>query len=109
VENRDDRCLIFGKSPPVRSGNTVAKITYGIADSLITNGVAQALKGGQRVYMFPTDQERADTTTVLPSGKTFVLKHRKVDLDNIEKLRAMEDIVILETYDEIYNVVKRAF
>jgi len=87
------------------SGNSVAKITYGIADSLITNGVAQALKGGQKVYLFPTDQERADTTTVLPSGKTFVLKHRKVDLENIERLRKMEDVVILKNYKEIYDII----
>ncbi len=90
------------------SGNTVAKLAYGIADSLITNGIAQALKGGQKVYLFPTDQERSDTTTVLPSGKTFVLKNRKVDLENIEKLRIMEDIVILKTYDEIYEIIKKA-
>ena len=90
------------------SGNTVAKIAYGIADSLIANGVAQALKGGQTVYLFPTDQERADTTTVLPSGKTFVLKHRKIDLENIEKLREMEDIVILPNFNDIYDIIKRA-
>ncbi len=88
------------------SGNTVAKIAYGIADSLISNGVAQALKGGQKVYMFPTDQERSDTTTVLPSGKTFVLKHRKVDLENIERLRQMENVIILKNYDDIYKILK---
>ncbi|NVM53466.1 MAG: archaeoflavoprotein AfpA [Candidatus Helarchaeota archaeon] len=88
------------------SGNTVAKITYGIADSLISNGVAQALKGAQKVYIFPTDQERPDTTTVLPSGKTFVLKNRRIDLENIEQLRQMEDVIILKNYEDIYNVIK---
>jgi len=90
------------------SGNSVAKIAYGIADSLITNGVAQALKGGQRVYMFPTDQERENTTTVLPSGKTFVLKHRAIDLENIKRLEAMNGIVILKKYDAIYNILKNS-
>jgi archaeoflavoprotein AfpA len=90
------------------SGNTVAKIAYGIADSLISNGVAQALKGGQKVYLFPTDQERADTTTILPSGKSLVLKHRKIDLENIEKLRNMEDVIILKNYHEIYEIIKNA-
>ncbi|NVM31066.1 MAG: archaeoflavoprotein AfpA [Candidatus Helarchaeota archaeon] len=90
------------------SGNTVAKIAYGIADSLVSNGVAQALKGGQRVYLFPTDQERADTTTVLPSGKTFVLKHRKIDLENIEKLKVMADVVVLKNYGDIYDIIKKS-
>ncbi|HUX98209.1 MAG TPA: archaeoflavoprotein AfpA [Candidatus Deferrimicrobium sp.] len=90
------------------SGNTVAKVAYGIADSLISNGVAQALKGGQKIYLFPTDQERLDTTTILPSGKTFVLKHRKVDLDNIAKLQQMEDIFILKNYSDIYEIIKNS-
>jgi archaeoflavoprotein AfpA len=88
------------------TGNTVAKIAYGIADSLISNCVAQALKGGQTVYLFPTDQERADTSTVLPSGKTFVLKQRKIDLENIERLRQMDDVVILKRYSDIYGIIK---
>ncbi len=91
------------------SGNSVAKMAYGIADSLITNGVAQALKGGQKVYLFPTDQERADTTTVLPNGKTFVLKHRKIDLENIERLKQMDDVEILENYDKIYDIIRKDF
>ena len=91
------------------TGNTVAKIVYGIADSLISNGVAQALKGGQKVYLFPTDQQRENTTTVLPSGKTFKLKHRKVDLENIEKLRQMDDVIILYTFFDIYDILKDSF
>jgi len=90
------------------SGNTVAKIAYGIADSLISNCVAQALKGGQTVYLFPTDQERPDTTTVLPSGKTLILKPRKVDLENIERLRAMEYVIVLQNYSDIYDIIKNS-
>jgi len=88
------------------SGNTAAKLAYGIADSLITNCVAQALKGGQQVYLFPTDQKRADTTTILPSGKKFILKIRKIDLDNIERLREMENVNILKNYMDIYEIIK---
>ena len=39
---------------PVTS-NTASKIAYGIADSLITNAVAQAVKGGVPVYVVPVD------------------------------------------------------
>jgi dihydromethanopterin reductase (acceptor) len=37
------------------TSNTVSKIANGIADSLITNAVAQAVKGGVPVYVVPVD------------------------------------------------------
>ncbi|MGZ4933239.1 MAG: dihydromethanopterin reductase (acceptor) [Halobacteriota archaeon] len=39
------------------TSNTVAKIAYGIADSLITNAVAHAIKGGIPVSIVPVDIE----------------------------------------------------
>ncbi len=39
------------------TSNTVAKIAYGIADSLITNAVAHAIKGGIPVFVVPVDIE----------------------------------------------------
>lgn len=39
------------------SANTVAKIVYGIADTLITNAVAQANRAGVPVVIVPTDQK----------------------------------------------------
>jgi len=48
------------------SGNTVAKIVYGIADTLATNAVAQAQKGEVPVYVVPTDQEEGFVETTLP-------------------------------------------
>ncbi|MGP8320846.1 MAG: dihydromethanopterin reductase (acceptor) [Methanosarcinaceae archaeon] len=37
------------------TSNTTSKIAYGIADSLITNAVAQAVKGNVPVYVVPVD------------------------------------------------------
>jgi len=37
------------------TSNTVAKIAYGIADSLVTNAVAHAVKGGVQVFIVPVD------------------------------------------------------
>ncbi|HID27724.1 MAG TPA: dihydromethanopterin reductase (acceptor), partial [Methanosarcinales archaeon] len=37
------------------TSNTVAKIVHGIADTLITNAVAQAVKGDVPVYIVPVD------------------------------------------------------
>ncbi len=39
------------------TSNTVAKITHGVADSLITNAVAHAIKGGVPVTVLPVDIE----------------------------------------------------
>jgi dihydromethanopterin reductase (acceptor) len=40
------------------SANTVAKVTSGISDSLVTNVIAQAEKGEVPIVIVPTDQER---------------------------------------------------
>ncbi len=37
------------------TSNTTAKLAYGIADTLITNAVAQAVKGGVPVFVVPVD------------------------------------------------------
>ncbi|MEJ2281814.1 MAG: dihydromethanopterin reductase (acceptor) [Candidatus Bathyarchaeota archaeon] len=49
------------------SGNTVAKIVYGIADTYATNAVAQAQKANIPVYVVPTDQKEGAVTTTLPN------------------------------------------
>ena len=48
------------------TANTVAKIVYGIADSLVTNLVAQAQKAKVPVYVVPTDQKEGYVETMLP-------------------------------------------
>ena len=47
--------------------NTVSKIVYGIADTLVTNAVAQSGKGAVPVYMVPVDIHPGPIDTVLPS------------------------------------------
>ena len=46
------------------TANTVAKIVRGIADSLISNLVAQAVKSGVPVIIVPTDYEKIQETTM---------------------------------------------
>lgn len=46
------------------TANTVAKICRGIADTLVTNAVAQALKGGISVLILPTDFSKSTETTI---------------------------------------------
>jgi len=49
------------------TSNTVAKIVNGISDTLITNSVAQAGKGGVKTIVIPVDMEEGDVETILPS------------------------------------------
>lgn len=54
---------LFVLSPA--TSNTVAKIVYGIADTLVTNCAAQAMKSGIPSYIVPVDQD-ADVTSKMP-------------------------------------------
>jgi archaeoflavoprotein AfpA len=87
------------------SANSVAKIVCGIADTLITNCVAQAIKGGQTVYIFPSDQDTEPITTTRPDGSPLVLKIRDIELENITKLKTMEGIVVLSEFSDIRNLI----
>jgi len=49
------------------TSNTIGKIVGGIADSLVTNAVAQSGKGGVKTCVIPVDLKSGDVETVLPS------------------------------------------
>ena len=49
------------------TANTVSKIVHGIADTLVTNAVAQAGKGAVNTLMVPVDIHPGSIDTVLPS------------------------------------------
>ena len=144
------------------SGNTVAKIVYGIADTLATNAVAQAQKGDVPVYVVPTDQEEGFVETTLPYridrrecklcnpcsvvdvcsysavqildgvpkidsvlcqgcgmcvascpfaavkyGEKKRLRIRSVDVQNVEKLRLMNNLTVLEHPQQIETISKK--
>jgi len=87
------------------SANSVAKIVNGIADTLITNCVAQAIKGGQTVYIFPSDQDIEPIVTSRPDGTPLVLKIRDIEIENIKKLKQMEGIVVISDFSEIKPLI----
>jgi archaeoflavoprotein AfpA len=89
------------------TANTVAKIAYGIADSLITNSAAQAMKADVPVYIFPVDQKEGEIITTLPNGSELKLRMRKEDVENVDKLRRMRGITVLSRIEDIEEVVKK--
>ena len=88
------------------TANTVAEIAYGIADSVIANSAAQAMKADVPVYILPVDQKEGEILTKLPDGRDLKLRMRKEDVENVEKLRRMRGITVLSRVGEIEEVVK---
>ncbi len=86
------------------TANTVAKIVYGIADTLVTNAVSQTAKGKTPIFIMPVDQKRGSVKTAAPSGRAFELTMREVDVKNSEKLAQMENITLLESPYDIYDI-----
>ena len=134
------------------TSNTVAKIANGTADSLVTNAVAQAVKGGVPVYVVPVDVagvvisempyfidrelcQKCDVCTPREKcpreaitdqidllkckgcaicvklckfeaikGGPVELKVRDIDEQNVNTLRKLEGITVLESPEEILEL-----
>ena len=87
------------------SANSVAKIVYGIADTIITNCVAQAIKGGVIAYIFPSDQDVEPIVTSKPNGEPLILKIRDIEIKNIKKLKNLEGIYVIKDFSEIKKLI----
>jgi archaeoflavoprotein AfpA len=91
------------------TSNTVAKITAGIADTLLSNAAIMALKGSVPDYVMPSDYEEGLTHTLLPGGQDIALRVRREDADNVRKLKGMEGVFVLEKPQDIRKVFKKHF
>ena len=88
------------------TGNTVAKIAVGIADTLISNAAIQAVKGFVPVHIMPVDFREGVITTTLPNGDTLKLRVRKEDADNVRKLEKMEGFYVFGDPQDIPSIIK---
>jgi len=88
------------------TANTAAKIARGIADTLVSNAVAQINKTAIPAYLLPVDQRPGTTTTILPDGSTLSLRIRPVDIENVDRIRRMEGLVVLDNPQAIKGVVE---
>jgi archaeoflavoprotein AfpA len=91
------------------TSNTVAKISMGIADSLLCNAAIMGLKAFVPFYIMPSDYEEGVIVTKLPNGRDMKLRIRKEDVEHVKKLAGMEDVFILEKPEEIYQIFKKHF
>ena len=88
------------------SANSAAKIAHGIGDTLLTNAVAQTLKGATPVLLLPVDQRPGVTETVAPDGSRVSIKTRSIDLENVDRLRRMEGVRVAVSVAEIADALK---
>jgi len=91
------------------TSNTVAKISMGIADSLLCNAAIMGLKAFVPFYIMPSDYEEGIIVTKLPNGRDMKLRIRKEDVEHVKKLACMQDVFILEKPEEIHQVFKKHF
>lgn len=91
------------------TSNTVAKISLGLADSLLSNAAIMAQKAFVPTYIMPCDYKEGIITTRLPDGSDMKLRIRKEDADNVAKLRRMDDVFVIETPHELPTIFEKHF
>lgn len=87
------------------TANSAAKIASGIADTLITNAVAQAAKARVPIYLYPPDNKPGQLETILPGGKKMTLYIRDIDVENVNRIRKMDSITVLDNVSDISRVI----
>ena len=86
------------------TSNTVAKCVYGISDNLATNVFAQAGKCRVPIIVFACDTA-PELDTKAPHGMVKVYP-RRIDLENVEKLKAFEGTQVVESLDDLSAALK---
>jgi dihydromethanopterin reductase (acceptor) len=86
------------------TSNTVAKCAFGISDTLPTNMFAQAGKLGIPSIVFACDTE---PTVVTKSPHDWVtLRPRRIEFDNVERLRAIEFCHVVRSPQELETALQ---
>ena len=87
------------------TGNSVAKIAHGIADTLITNAVAMTTRTKTQVFILPVEKEGNEVNTTLPDGSKLELVTRDLDAQNTAKLRKIKGISVLDAPEDIKKFI----
>ena len=91
------------------TSNTVAKIANGIGDTMLTNAAVMSLKAFVPVYIVPTDYKEGAVYTKLPNGREMKIRVRKEEVEQVGKLRQMEDVHVIEGPEEIQGIFREVF
>jgi dihydromethanopterin reductase (acceptor) len=85
------------------TSNTVAKLVCGISDTLVTNVFAQAGKCRVPTIVFACDTA-PELETKAPGGVVKVWP-RRIDLENVERLKDFEDTTVVESMDGLVAAI----
>ena len=77
------------------TSNTIAKMVYGISDNLVTNLYAQAGKTRVPSIIFACDTA-AELESEAPRDNMVKVYPRKIDLENIEKIKTFEATTVVD-------------
>jgi archaeoflavoprotein AfpA len=91
------------------TSNTVAKIANGIGDTMLTNATIMSLKAFAPVYITPTDYKEGTVYTKLPNGKEMKLRVRKEEVEQVDKLKLMDGLFVLEGPQKIWEPFQKHF
>lgn len=91
------------------TSNTVAKISLGISDTLLSNSAIMALKAFVPLYIMPSDYEEGEVVTKRPDGSYLRLRVRKEDATNTKRLAEMDGVSVLKDIEEISRVFAKHF
>jgi len=86
------------------TSNTVAKMVWGVADTLVTNIYAQAGKCRIPSIVFACDTETAMETQA-PDGMVMVYP-RRIDLENVKRLREFEYTRVATSFSQLVNALE---
>lgn len=87
------------------TSNTVAKMVCGISDTLVTNAYAQAGKCGVPSIVFACDTA-PEVESEAPRENMVMVYPRRVDLENIEKLKTYEDTTVVSDMQQLQAAIQ---
>jgi flavoprotein len=87
------------------SSNTVAKMVCGISDNLVTNIFAQAGKCLVPTIVFACDTE-PELESDAPRDNVVKVWPRRIDLDNMEKLKTFEKTAVAADMQELEAAIQ---
>lgn len=88
------------------TSNTIAKMAYGISDSLVTNLYAQAGKTRVPSIVFACDTDE-ELDSEAPRDNIVRVYPRKIDMENIIKISQFEATTVVDDMDALSAVIQQ--
>lgn len=87
------------------TSNTIAKMAYGISDTLVTNLYAQAGKTHVPSIVFACDTDE-ELDSEAPRENIVRVYPRQIDLDNVERLKKFEVTTVVEDMQDLSGAIQ---